>query len=116
MSVEALEDSAMRFVVDHLRLPVEVSQTGGCTELQGHRLHKGRRISVSSLVPVVIGPIVVDRPLVFLGQKGLKGFQSRRRSDSNFHCEALRQLGEVVFRILVFVGPAVVEIDLVRVS
>src|ERR1019366_5024147 len=112
MSVEALEDSAMSFVVDHLRLQIEVSQTGGCTELLGHRLHKGRRISVSALVPVVIGPIVADRPLVFLGQKGLKGFQSRRRSYSNFYREALRQLGEVVFRILVFVGPAVVEIDL----
>src|ERR1039458_2080265 len=116
MSVEALEDSAMRFVVDHLRLPIEVSQTGGCTELQRHRLHKGRRISVSSLVPIMIGPIVANRPLIFLGQKGLKGFQSRRRSYSNFHCEALRQLGEVVFRFLIFVWPAVVEIDLIRVS
>ena len=78
MGIEAFEHGAVGLVGEQLRFAVEVGEVGGRAKLLGHGVHEGRSVAVSALVPVVVGPGVADRPLVFFGQEGFERLHRRR--------------------------------------
>ena len=110
VGVHALEDGAVIDVVEHLGLALEVFEAGGRAELGLNLGHEGGDIAVPALVPVVIGPDVVDGPLVGFGDGALEGFQRGHGGRAGLHREAAVERGEVLRGNLVAIRPAARQI------
>ena len=61
-----------------------------------HGLHEGGDVAVSALVPVVIGPVVRDGPLILFCEEALESFLCRRRWQADFDGKAERKMCEVL--------------------
>ena len=93
--VHPFEDRAVRLVVEQLRLVFEVLETGRRAQPVGHCLHEAGNIARFALVPVVIGPGVADRPLIFRRHHRLEGFERREGRRADFGREAAPDAGEI---------------------
>jgi len=97
-------------VVEHLGLALEVFEAGGRAELGLNLGHEWGDIAVPALVPVVIGPHIVDGPLVRLGRGALEGLQGGHGGRSRLHREAAIQCGVVLCGDLITIRPAARQI------
>ena len=75
MRVHPFEDCAVIHIIEHLRFALEVLEIRWRAELGLYFGHEGSHVAVSALVPVVVGPVIADGPLIFFRNPALKRFQ-----------------------------------------
>src|SRR3954453_21079167 len=114
MRVHPFENRAMAHIIQHLHLRVEVLQTRRRAELGRHLRHERRHIAVPGLMPVVIGPVIADRPLVGLRYPGAERLECRERWRAGLNREAVVQRREIKRWVLIFIWTTVLQVYLVR--
>src|ERR1700733_12174085 len=113
MCIEALEDGAMIDIVQHLRLALKIGKIDWLTKLRGQLLHERSDISITTLVPIMVGPGIAERPLVSRRDGVLERLQGGHGWRAHLHRETPVQGGKEFRRRLVTVRSTVLQVHLV---